>query len=205
MPKKLVKKKPAKRNINKASKTRTPPWRLLPLILILAGIMMLGIWSSHAIFRFRALSISDRILDTHTATTSASMLPVRILVGKDIDLPVVPAGKINGVWTISSTAANHVSNSASPGETGNTIIYAHNADRLFGKLSGVVPGTVVRIRTTDGVLHSYRVTNRLTVTTAETSWLEPSDEEVLTLYTCTGFMDRYRLVVRAIPFTDSLP
>ena len=105
----------------------------------------------------------------------------------------------NGAWTVSATSANHVIQSALPGENGNIIIYGHNLNTIFGYLMNIQVGSIVNLRNSDGSLHIYTVTSTEYVNPNQTELLAPTTNEVLTLYTCTGLLDSLRFVVRAVP------
>jgi len=170
-----------------------------PLILVSFGLVLLSFWGIHRYFYARSISLSDAILAQYAKEPSTLPAPIHITVASRISLPVVEAGKTDGAWAISQTSANHVYESAMPGTRGNTIIYAHNAKNLFGRLDTVIVGDPVTIRTTDGALHRYTVTSTVWVTPGHTELLSPTTAETLTLYTCAGILDSLRIVVRAVP------
>ena len=170
-----------------------------PFILIAFGSLLLGIWGTHRFFYNQAISLSEKLLASYASEPSGTSLPIHITINDVVSLPIVEAGRINGAWTVSETSANHVHESASPGNPGNIIIYAHNAPRLFGSLTEVKEGDAIAIRTTDSILHRYRVASTVWVTTGHTELLMPTATEVLTIYTCAGLLDSLRVVVRAVP------
>lgn len=169
-----------------------------PVLLIALGLLLMTFWGVHRFFYNRALTLSDALLASYTRSHEGA-LPVNITVGDSINVPIVEAGKIGNTWTISASAANHVANSSIPGNIGNTIVFAHNTDDLFGPLDKVKQGDPVAIRLNDGSLHRYTVTSIAWVTTGHTELLMPVNHEALTLYTCGGFFDSLRIVVRAVP------
>ena len=182
-----------------AKRKKTTKSSRFPIFLIAIGLVLMGIWGMHRYFYNRSLSLSDALLATYSQKRGQVALPIHITAGEKIKIPVVEGGKINGVWTVSATAANHVLNSAIPGESGNIIIYGHNTLKIFGNIQSLTQGDIIQVRTTDGVLHKYKVTITRTVSPSKTDLLAPTKTEVLTLYTCTGLLDSLRFVVRAIP------
>jgi LPXTG-site transpeptidase (sortase) family protein len=170
-----------------------------PMILIAIGLLLLSLWGVHRYFYNRSIGLSDAILARFAKESSSLPTPIHITVGNSISLPVVEAGKVNNMWAISQTAANHVRESAMPGTRGNIIIYAHNTANLFGPLDKVTEGNPIEIRTSDGALHRYTVTSVQWVTPGHTELLSPTPTETLTLYTCAGLLDSLRIVVRAVP------
>jgi LPXTG-site transpeptidase (sortase) family protein len=168
-------------------------------VLIITGIILMALWGVHRFFYNRSLSLSDAILASYAQTHSEVAYPIHITIGEAIRLPVVESGKVNGVWAVSQTSANHVQASALPGEAGNIIIYGHNLNTIFGYLVDQRVGTVVDIRTNDGKLHKYKISDIHIVDPSQTDLLAPTTTEILTLYTCTGFLDSQRFVARATP------
>ncbi len=172
----------------------------LPLFLIGAGCLLMALWGVHQYFYNQAISLSNTILVQYAKEPATRRpYPIHITIGNSINLPIVEAGEINGTWAVSQTSANHVRESAVPGQAGNIIIYAHNTPNLFGKLENVRVGDRIDIRATDGSLHSYKVASTEWVTTGHTELLTPTKTETLTLYTCAGLLDSLRNVVQAIP------
>jgi LPXTG-site transpeptidase (sortase) family protein len=181
----------------KNSKSRSTPW--FPIFLIFIGVLLVSLWGLHKFTYNRALSISEKILSSYTKQKTGTALPIHIGIGTRISLPVVEAGRENGVWAISQTSANHVRQSALPNEKGNIIIYGHNLNKIFGYLMDTKEGDIIRIRMTDGTLHKYKVESTQYVSPSQTALLAPTHEEVLTVYTCAGLFDSLRFVVRAKP------
>jgi LPXTG-site transpeptidase (sortase) family protein len=183
----------AKRKIKKARSR-------IPLILIALGLMLVGLWGVHRYFYNRSISLSDAILTAYKAQRPAgASYPIHIEIDGITNVPIVEAGRQNGVWTVSNTSANHVIQSALPGENGNIILYGHNLNSIFGYLMNIKIGDIINIRMTDTTLHTYSVTDTQYVTPSQTQLLAPTTHEVLTLYTCTGLLDSLRFVVRAVP------
>lgn len=164
------------------------------------GLLLLSLWGVHRYFYARSMSLSDAVLAAYKAQRPASTAyPIHMTIAGITSVPIVEAGKQNGVWTVSGTSANHVIQSAVPGESGNIVIYGHNLNTIFGYLMNVKVGDVVDLRTTEGSLHRYKVTETRYVDPSQTQLLAPTKTEALTLYTCTGLLDSLRFVVRAVP------
>lgn len=69
-----------------------------------------------------------------------------------------------------------------PGDSGNTIISAHE-DTFFTELNKLVVGDVITLNTNYGEF-SYTVTENITFKKTEKKYVSPTDETKLTLYTC---------------------
>jgi LPXTG-site transpeptidase (sortase) family protein len=205
MKKKALRKKPARKPTRKTTKRRRgrrfarKRSLAFPIALVILGTFLVGLWGVHRYFYNRSISLSDALIASYAQEATQTALPIHIQIGAKISLPVVEAGKVEGKWTVSQTSANHVRESALPGEAGNIIIYGHNLNRIFGYLPDTKIGDIVEIRTTDGTLHAYQVSKTSFVSPTQTDLLAPTATETLTLYTCVGLLDSLRFVVVATP------
>lgn len=124
--------------------------------------------------------------------------PIHIFIpSAKIKLPVTTAEIAYNTWEVSSTTASYGSGSALPGTKGNTVIFAHAREGLFGNLPTVSKGDLIYIFTKNE-WYSYRVTERLIVPPTQTDVIKQSHGSELTLFTCTGPKDSHRLVLKAI-------
>ena len=90
-------------------------------------------------------------------------------------------------WEITSQYAYFASLSAKPNkQSGNTIIYAHNTNSLFGKVSLLGNNDKVYLRTKNGKIFVYSYEKRKDVKPSDVSIFTPSNKPYLTLLTCTG-------------------
>jgi sortase (surface protein transpeptidase) len=124
-------------------------------------------------------------------------IPQRVLVPNlGVDVEVKPAKIISGVWEVFPDTASFGLGSAVPGETGNTVIFAHARKGLFLPLEKITNGTKIYVMTPKNWF-SYKVTEIKKVSPNDISIIEPTLDETLTLYTCSGFADSLRLIVIA--------
>lgn len=128
--------------------------------------------------------------------------PVQVNINQLLSQAVSVETYSQGQWTIADDTASFLNSSARPGQKGNIIIYGHNKKDIFGHLHSVQKGQILTITTKDTETYSYKITDILIVDPEETEALQVTDYEVVTLYTCTGFLDRKRLVVRAVPVSS---
>lgn len=180
-------------------KNRRRRQRFTGRILTIVGLICISIWLGHATLYNRSLRLSNALFQSFSYTYTRAAQPIRIVLGKNIQLPIIEAGMVNGHWIVSDDKANHVWNSANPTESGNIIIYAHNKPKLFGQLSQVTVGDYAHLVTSDGVDHLYQIIYKEVVSPTNTIPLQPTTAETLTIYTCAGFLDSQRLVIRAMP------
>ncbi len=168
---------------------------ILGIVLILFGIGYLY-WEK------RVLSFSTNPYANINNVLVSELLPKRIYIQSvSINLNIEEGRIINGVWQISDKTATHLYNSAVPGRSGNVVIYGHNLLSIFGKLASVKKGDVIDLFTFDGNKHEYIVNEILEVDPTDVSVIAPTNYQILTIYTCTGFLDSKRLVVKALPLS----
>jgi LPXTG-site transpeptidase (sortase) family protein len=120
-----------------------------------------------------------------------------------IDLPIAE-GDIERDVVVQKTPENyafHFPGTAIPGTIGNSYIYAHARRGMFLTLWNARVGDQVSITTPAGVHLQFVVTEvHPRVMPADTSWLQPSGDERLTLQTSTGpNREDPRFVVVAAP------
>jgi len=106
-----------------------------------------------------------------------------------IDLPIAE-GDVERDVVVQRTPENfafHFPGTAIPGSVGNSYIYAHARTGMFLSLWNARVGDQVSITTPAGVELKFVVTEvHPRVPPADTSWLQPSADERLTLQTSTG-------------------
>lgn len=127
-------------------------------------------------------------------------LPIQITIPSlKVDIPVEPAEIKSGVWEISYKNATFLNSSSRPGGGGNVVIYGHNKKAIFGSLPFISIGEKIFIKTNDNTIYTYKVISKETVMPDRVDLIYPTDEEILTLFTCTGPFDSQRVVVKAKP------
>ena len=120
-----------------------------------------------------------------------------IIPSAQISLPIYPA-TIHGVkWDQTTKGVSYLQSSPLPGRAGNSILYGHNWQNLLGHLHNVKPGQKIFVRYGSTTL-AFTITYTGVVTDHDISILAPTKDTRLTIYTCTGFLDRQRLVVTAL-------
>jgi LPXTG-site transpeptidase (sortase) family protein len=120
-----------------------------------------------------------------------------------IDLPIVE-GDVERDVVVQQTPENfafHFPGTAIPGMFGNSYLYAHARRGMFLSLWNARVGDQVTITTPGGGELKFVITEvHPSVPPADTSWLQPSGDERLTLQTSTGpNREDPRFVVIAVP------
>lgn len=125
------------------------------------------------------------------------ILPQRIIIPSlSIDIAVKRARNIKGYWEVFEDSAAWGEGSGIPGEPGNQVIFAHVREGLFLPLKEVKTGMNVYVLTEKGWF-DYKVVEIKEVYPNQVEVIAPTEDETLTLYTCTGYNDSKRLIVVA--------
>ena len=163
--------------------------------MLVIGLILISIF---CVWRYH----QERILSFNTKTVaefkSSGIKPVYVKsypVGVDIDIKNTSIN--NGVWAIHPNNANYLINSAGIGDGGNIIIYGHNRDDIMGPIRYIKDGAIVEILGSDGKTYIYEVIKTDVVDPNNLSYIGETNDETLTLYTCTGFLDSKRYIVVA--------
>jgi LPXTG-site transpeptidase (sortase) family protein len=174
--------------------------RYLPELMIALGILGIGAWALHRKF------YNDAIQPTMAMATryedqpySRQPKPVHIYSQWFLDVDIEPETLTNGEWGVSADKANYLSLSSRPGEKGNIVIYGHNKRQILGNIRAFKGYETITLTTEDGLEHKYKITAMHEVAPNDIQYLLPTDNETLTIYTCSGFMDKKRFIVQAKP------
>ncbi len=171
---------------------------ILGIICIVAGISLLAYLAVDQYFVQQTLTLSQaEVAQLSLNKLSIAPLPSHVFIDKYVNVDVEPLIIKNQKWAISKDKATYLYQSARPGEPGNIIIYGHNLRNIFGPMRYVHLGDVVIVTTADGREHQYKIVLLKEVSPRDTTFLLPTRTETLTMYTCSGFLDSRRFIVRA--------
>ena len=130
--------------------------------------------------------------------------PTRIIIENlEIDLNIESSSIVDGAWQVSDDGVSFLDRSAMPSQGGNIVLYGHNKKHILGNIYDIRVGDVINIYDDEGFVLKYEVEQTFTVTPDEVSVVQPTDHEVLTLYTCIGPFDSKRFIIKAKPVLDS--
>jgi len=124
--------------------------------------------------------------------------PVRIVIADSgIDLAVSDGyyNEADGSWTLSPDQAHYAMMSfLANNHSGNTFIYGHGTDQVFGPLGArpPVPGTTALVYTDNGRIFSYSFHSLTNLSPDDTSVFDYEGPPILTLQTCTGPISEWR-------------
>lgn len=120
----------------------------------------------------------------------------------DIRYPVVEGCSSSNL----NKAIGHMSETGRIGEKGNCVLCGHNGSRygeFFTNLNKVSIGDIVILLDTDGVRHSYEVTETFVVGPFDNSIRTQGEREELTLFTCAEKGTK-RFVVKCAPASEEV-
>lgn len=124
--------------------------------------------------------------------------PVRIVIpSESVDLPLIPGvyDPATNSWTLSGYEAQFATSSAPANNVGGeTFIYGHNNNYVFGALRHVTPtvGAEALIYTDNNHIFSYRFEKIWSVGPDDVTTLEYQGPPVLLIQTCTGSLNELR-------------
>jgi len=169
------------------------------IYLGLLFIIVFGFWRYHQV---RILSFNQRQVE-ESSLNSSGVRPTYIKsypVG--IDVKVNDTTINNGVWAIHPETASYLVTSAKIGDNGNIIVYGHNKNKIMGPLRWIKEGAIIEVTGSDGQVYKYSVTKIDEVNPDNLQYINPTTEETLTIYTCSGFLDSKRFITVAKPIVN---
>lgn len=166
-------------------------------LFVLGAILVFGGFQNKHVSNYTFASEPIVIEGFSAEEVDESKVSKRILIPDlSIDLEINKAKEIKGYWEVFEDSAGWGEGSGLPGEVGNQVIFAHSREGLFLPLKDVQNEMEVYILTQDD-WYQYKVEEIKEVFPNETQVIAPTDDETLTLYTCSGFNDSRRLIVVA--------
>ncbi|QQS39485.1 sortase [Candidatus Woesebacteria bacterium] len=176
---------------------------LLANVFIVTGICMMIVSAFYLWQRYNPnrLAFSNVAINTYSnKEDKLDLQPVSLSLSTlDINLSVFPARVNEGRWETTTEGVSFLVSSATPGQNGNSVFYGHNYKNILGNLAKAQPGDLIKIVLSDGTTRSYKIEYVQIVSPDQMGILDPTNDERITLYTCSGFLDSKRLVVTALP------
>lgn len=172
-----------------------------------------------------SLSVETAVSAPTFPTPGATIhIPTRLIIPRlGIDTPVEPVsrqpfldgGETYYQWQVpDGSAAGWHNETAVLGQSGNTVLNGHHNiyGELFRYLSDLAEGDEIIVADSESS-HHYRVATSLVLKErgqslatrlANASWINPTDDERITLISCWPYTDNsHRVIVVAFPVTDS--
>lgn len=177
--------------------------KILPELLLGFGVLFVLVSTSHRLLRSRSLALSEAIVTQYlqepSVTVASPNYPTHLTIPWFVDVDIDPQVFVSGKWSVSQNHASYLVSSALPGNPGNIILYGHNKRTIMGNIRVLKGYEKITLTLADGSTRTYQIESMKQVSPTQTDLLSPTDTETLTLYTCSGFMDSQRFVVRAKP------
>lgn len=150
-------------------------------------------------FASEPVKVDESLTEKRSQTNNGNQ-PVRIIIPKlSVDLAVKKAPVVNGYWQVFEDVAGWGEGSAQASDdSGNQVIFAHAREGLFLSLRNIENDQLIYILT-DNKWYKYKVVEIKQVLPSNTEVIAATEDKTLTLYTCSGFADRKRLIVVAKP------
>lgn len=131
-----------------------------------------------------------------TAPQTISGHPVEIVAPTvNVDMPIVDGfyDPTTGGWTLNADKAQFAAITTQPNDqSGQTFIYGHATQRVFGKLLNMHIGDQVSVLTSNGYRFTYTLKQTEVVTPSNTGILSYTGSPRLLLQTCVGAFSQDR-------------
>lgn len=172
---------------------------LLSRFLLILGITLILVPSFWKL-KHADLSFSQAPQEVYSEINLETEKPLVIRASKiGLNLAIEESKIQNENWDVSKNGASHLVSSSVPGKAGNIVIYGHNTKNIFGNLDSLSIGDEIEVLTRDGKVHKYKIKEKKIVDPSDVEILNPTKNETLTIYTCTGLLDSKRLVLVSYP------
>lgn len=195
----------SKKKLNKRKKASNSI-RFFPnyKFILATGLLLIGLSAGFDIYQ-RSLPIfigykPEVIVKSEQVKT---FLPKTLIIPEiSVNLNIESAGVKGNLWQISETGVSHLNTSGGINGGGNIVIYGHNRKKLLANLPSLKRDDLIYLLDESGKAKGYLVFETLIVSPGDVWILDDTGEEILTVYTCTGFLDSKRFVVRAKPIAN---
>lgn len=174
---------------------------MLSYLLILVGIgaFVYGVymlWQQFVPPSFEELQQATRVSAAESVNEDGQLHTVQLMIPtRDIHVPVMKGAIDQGEWEVSKHVALMIEKDVDAGL--GAVVYAHNTQKLFGKLESVKAGDVVELTLNDWSVEKYEVVETKVVSPDQVDAVLTASVDEIVLYTCVGFLDGDRLLVRA--------
>lgn len=170
--------------------------RRTALTLVALGLLLGGVWQlGEAAYIHAKALLAQVLLRTAWERTRAGETRVRPWPWADtwpvsrlrvprLDMDLIVLADSSGRTL--AFGPGHLSGSAQPGTSGNTVISAHR-DTHFRKIKSIVADDDLYLETADGRRHRYRVRDTRIVDSGKARMVMETDVPMLTLVTCYPF------------------
>ncbi len=167
--------------------------------LVFIGFLLI-FYAASKNFNFSLFRQAERAQKQNQMEEKKAYKAARITIPKINKVLDITDGTFDGKrWVVSDNGVSFYTGSSLPDEGGNTVLYGHNKAAILGGLVNVRKGDLIELGMENGELRSYEVFETKTIKPTDVSILSTSADTILTIYTCSGFLDSARFVVLAKP------
>lgn len=181
--------------------------KLLAALILGTGLTAAGALLLVLIIRNQAVNIVSTPPVTHNTSTavttvaapegSVSGMPERLIIPSlNLNLSVIPGyyDPATGNWTLTKTNVQFATPTVQPNnQAGNTFIYGHALNNLFGSLPKLQAGAVAMVQTDNGHTFYYTLSSTKVVDPSDTNAVFGyTGKPILTLQTCVGLLYQNR-------------
>jgi len=183
---------------------------MIAKLLILSGSILIGISAYFYYLRFvptrltidsyKPVKITAQETKVQPDEVKMTAQPVEIHIPDlNIHLPIIAQNITEETWETTKDGVSYLKTSPVPGHMGNSILYGHNWENLLGPLLRINRKNAIEVVYSDGSRQRFTVGYTATVSPDQVGILNQTDDQRLTIYTCTGFLDRKRFIAVAFP------
>lgn len=168
---------------------------------VVAGILNVGslvlLWQVIGLSppQAAAIALPEPVYIPETITVTFGK-PVRVVVPRlGIDLKVDEGyyNPADASWTLSDNNAHFaMPTSLANDYNGNTLIYGHNSEHVFGRMKNIAPGDTVEVYTDNGHIFHYVYATSQKVIPEDTSIFQYQGPPIVTIQTCSGNWNEVR-------------
>lgn len=165
-------------------------------VMLMIGLCLILIGGMQSIQAYSRPSFEGEV--SYVYSSQGIYAPVAINIpNADIDLPIKKTFIENGRWEVSEKGVSHLATSSNLDVEGNVILYGHNTFDRLGHLHKLKVGDEIILKDSKGKNYSYVVATISIVDPTDIEKLSSYDGQTLSIYTCTGFADLKRLLIKA--------
>ena len=161
-------------------------------ILIASGFVFLILSSILVWQRYAPRPLLSESSATHAIYPTSIRIPS---IG--VKLPIIPSQFTNNQFQTTNDGVSYLASTPLPGTIGNSVMYGHNWPNLLGDLPKIKTGDLIVVEQGNKITR-FTVAFINVVSANETHVQQNTNDIRLTIYTCTGFFDSKRFVVKAI-------
>ncbi len=153
----------------------------------------------------RIVSITKPSIPAHSYIEKVPLvsgIPTQIVIpSESVNLPIDEGyyNASNATWTLSGYKTQFAMSSALANNlNGETFIYGHNNDYVFGALRHHTPqvGSTALLYTSNGHIFSYIFESSMSVSPSDVAVLDYAGPPILIIQTCTGSLNEWRTMYK---------